>query len=291
MPLTLPVLSPPRLPLAALDTLWLQVMGTRCNLACRHCLVSAGPKDERLAPMTVDAVRAALQEGAALGVREYYFTGGEPFMHPEIGTLIELALAQGPLTILTNGLYFDDATCAELARRFAQAEHSFDLRVSLDGTTAEENDPVRGKGTFAEITLGLSRLAAHGLSPVVTVVEHHDGLAGQEARERFFTLVRSLGLTRPRLKFLPLLRIGREPRRTRDYDEHERVVALTVEQASALQCSNGRAITAEGVFPCPILVLDPRANLGKHLTDALGPIELGAPACYTCLVEGLSCRT
>ena len=287
----LPLLAPPLLPLRALDTLWIQIMGTRCNIACRHCLVSAGPRSERLAPMSVDAVRAAIAEGVALGVREYYFTGGEPFMHADIMALIEETLRAGPLTILTNGLFFDDDTCARLARLFAQSEHSLDLRVSIDGTTAVENDPVRGKGTFAGITAGLRALAAHGLSPVLTLVAHDDTLGTVDARARFLQFARDLGFSRPRVKVLPLLRVGREPRRTRDYHAEERVTSLTAEDAAALQCGSARAVTAEGVFPCPILVLDPYANLGKHLADALGPVPLRAAACYTCQTEGLSCRT
>ena len=33
----------PSAPLRSLDTLWFQVAGTLCNLACTHCLVSSSP--------------------------------------------------------------------------------------------------------------------------------------------------------------------------------------------------------------------------------------------------------
>ena len=36
-------MSHPRAQLRSLDTLWFQVGGTVCNLACSHCLVSASP--------------------------------------------------------------------------------------------------------------------------------------------------------------------------------------------------------------------------------------------------------
>ena len=36
-------MSHPRVQLRSLDTLWFQVSGTLCNLACTHCLVSASP--------------------------------------------------------------------------------------------------------------------------------------------------------------------------------------------------------------------------------------------------------
>jgi len=54
--------------------------------------------------LTLEDVRARLREAIPLGVREYYFTGGEPFMVPEIFTMIEESLRQGPVSVLTNGL-------------------------------------------------------------------------------------------------------------------------------------------------------------------------------------------
>lgn len=291
MPAPLQMWSPPALELRALDTLWLQVAGTRCNIACRHCFVHAGPNDERLAMMTVDEVRRAVDDAAALGVRDIYFTGGEPFLHPDIDALIEIALATAPLTILTNGLFFDEHTSARMARIFESHAYSFDLRVSLDGATAAENDPLRGKGTFDEILAGLRRLASHGLSPVVTVVEHHEGAAAAHARATFLSFLRAAGLERPRVKFLPLLRLGREERRTRPYRADERVIELDDADRATLGCASGRMVTAQGVWPCPILVLDASARLGASLRDALGPATLASNACYTCQVDGLSCRT
>jgi MoaA/NifB/PqqE/SkfB family radical SAM enzyme len=288
---TLSLWHPPRVPLARPETLWLQVTGTVCNIACRHCFISCGPFEDRLPMMTVPQVRQALDDGEALGFREYYFTGGEPLLHPDIFALIDLTLERGPLTILTNGLLLDDDACRRLRASFDRSEYSLDLRVSLDGMSAGENDPVRGHGTFAGIVEGLRRLAAAGLNPILTVVEHRAELGAADARERFLDFARSLGLARPRVKFLPLLRIGREERRTRGYLEHERVTELRPGDEEILQCASARMVTALGVWPCPILVLEPGARLGATLREALGPAPLAYHACWTCQVEGLQCRT
>jgi MoaA/NifB/PqqE/SkfB family radical SAM enzyme len=287
----LALFEPPRLPLARLDTLWLQVVGTECNIACRHCFISCGPGNEELRAMSVAEVRHAVGEARSKGVREYYFTGGEPFLHPDLFTLVEIALAAGPLTILTNGTLLDEPRCARLRALFDAARYSLDLRVSLDGMTAAENDAVRGRGTFERITLGLRRAAAAGLSPIVTVVEHHEGLAAADARDRFLAFARGLGLRHPRVKFLPLLRMGREQQRGRPYREDERVTELWDGDKESLPCATARMVTAEGVWPCPILVLEPGARLGATLADAGGPAVLAYRGCYTCQAEGLQCRT
>ena len=53
----------------------------------------------------------------------------------------------------------------------------------------------------------------------------------------------------------------------------------------------GRIVTAKGAWPCPILIEHEDARMGDTLADALQPIALRHPACYTCHVEGVSCRT
>src|SRR5207248_11130898 len=74
----------PLLPFRSLDTVWIQITGTLCNIACRHCFVSAGPRSTSVSMMTRAQVEAALTEARTLGARDAYFTGGEPFLHPEI---------------------------------------------------------------------------------------------------------------------------------------------------------------------------------------------------------------
>ncbi len=283
----------PELALEHLDTLWLQVSGTLCNLACLHCFISCGPKNNNHEMMTLDAVRDAILWGQKNAVKEFYFTGGEPFMHPEIREMIEAALAVGPLSILTNGLLIDDEMAAWLGDAFRASRYSLDLRVSLDGTTAEENDAIRGRKTFHRILESIDRLWAHGVNPVITVTTCHADLAGTDGRQRFYGLIRARGLNQPRLKFLSPFKIGREEHRNGGYLEHERLVEgdLVPGEEHKLQCSSCRMVTAKGVFPCPILIEVESARMGANLDDALVPIRLDHPACYTCHVEGVTCRT
>ena len=283
----------PHVPMRALDTLWFQVAGTLCNIACRHCFISCGPNADQVPIMSTEQVEHALDEGRELGMRQVYFTGGEPFLHPELQRIARAALQLAPLTIVTNGLLIDDAAVGWISEESERSRYSFDLRVSLDGLTAEQNDPVRGRGTFAEVVAALRRLGRGGLSPVVTIVEHEDGLAGAEARTRFSQFVRDLGIRQPRLKFLPLLRIGREEQRTHGYLEHgvTESAPLPPEVESSLLCASGRIVTAQGVYTCPILIEHESARLGDHLSGAARPIHLRWDACQTCVFDGLRCNT
>jgi AdoMet-dependent heme synthase len=283
----------PEVPLLALDTLWLQVAGTLCNIQCSHCFISSSPTNRSHEMLSLETVRRLLAEAAALGVKEYYFTGGEPFMNREILEMLEAALAQGPVSVLTNGLLLKPETVSRLAELERASEYSLDLRLSLDGWDAATNDPVRGAGTFERILAGIRSLAAAGLNPVITVTEACDGAGTAAGRSRFLAFLKEAGLAKPRLKVMPLLRLGAEAQRTRAYEAWETLRGRTLgrEDAEGLVCASGRMVTSKGVFVCPILIDSPEARMGASLRETLRPFALRHRACYTCHEQGLSCRT
>src|SRR5262245_37344000 len=196
--------------------------------------------------MSLDDVRAVLTEAESLGVKEYYFTGGEPFLHREILEILEAALALGPATVLTNGVLIKEDTAVRLRRLADASDYSLDLRVSLDGLDAAANDRVRGAGTYERILEGMRHLADAGLNPVVTVTEACEGAGTEEGRARLLELLRRIGLPRPRLKVMPLLHLGAEARRTRGYEPAETLRGLTLTRAETevLACATGRMATA-----------------------------------------------
>jgi sulfatase maturation enzyme AslB (radical SAM superfamily) len=285
--------APPRVELRTLDTLWFQVGGTVCNLACTHCFVSCSPTNHTHEFLALAAVEATLAEAAALGVREYYFTGGEPFLNPDMEAILAATLRVGPANVLTNGLLLDPARCRRLRALADGSDYSLDLRVSLDGWDAASNDPIRGAGTFERILEGIRNLAEAGLSPVVTVTEVCREAAQDGGKERFFALLRGLGLARPRLKVLPVFQIGAEAERGGAYESWQLLRAgdAPADGWDHLQCSSCRMVTDQGVWVCPILVNEPTARMGETLADTLGPFALDHPACWTCHVHGVSCRT
>jgi molybdenum cofactor biosynthesis enzyme MoaA len=283
----------PNVSLRSLDTLWFQVGGTVCNLACTHCFVSCSPTNHTHEFLTLAQVRGYLDEAARLGVREYYFTGGEPFLNPEMEAILEAALAQGPANVLTNGLLLDPERCARLKALADGSDYSLDLRVSLDGYDAASNDPIRGAGTFERILAGVRNLHAAGLNPVITVTEVCREASTDAGKERFFALLRAMGIQRPRLKILPVFQIGAEAERGGAYEAWQRLREGDVPEEGwdHLQCSSCRMVTDQGVWVCPILVNEPAAKMGETLADTLGAFPLEHQACWTCHVYGVSCRT
>ena len=284
--------SVPTVPLAGLDQLWFQVGGTVCNLRCRHCFISCSPDNHSFWFMSREAVRAALDESAGMGVKEYYFTGGEPFMNHEMEGILEDTLDRGPATVLTNGTLFTPRRVQALAELQARSLHRLELRVSIDGPTPEINDPIRGEGAFERAMAGVGALVAAGFRPIVTAMRSWRGERTAGMLEAFRDALAEVGYEDPRLKILPPLLIGSEAERTRGYLPCERVTheMLRGYDVSRLLCTSARLVTATGVYSCPILLDHPSARLADTLAEAVGiDAPLGEAACHTCYANGAIC--
>lgn len=286
-----PLPEGPDVALGHLDDLWFQVAGTLCNLECHHCFISCSPHNHTFGMLDLANVKQALKESIALGVKEYYFTGGEPFLNRELVPMLELALHHGPATVLTNGTAFSEDGLARLQHAESRSHFSLEFRVSLDGFTAESNDPIRGQGTFERILRGVRQLLAHDFLPILTVARTTDAVDDAELFSGFLRLLKSLGYHRPRVKILPTLRLGAEVQRQRGYQAEEQVTAdmMVGYDTGQLLCQHSRVVTDRGVFVCPILIEKPDARLGLTLADALQPFALRHRACFTCYQYGTIC--
>jgi AdoMet-dependent heme synthase len=278
----------PAAPFGELRSVWVQLTGTLCNLTCRHCFNASGPRAPWLAPLDGDTVRRAIAEAMGLGARELYFTGGEPFLHPEVLELLGEALAVAPTTVLTNGTLVDDALADRLAALAAASPYSLEVRVSVDGDTPQTNDAVRGRGTFERALAAVRRLDARDLPPIVTATDLGPLTPGPTFYERLRARLLEAGVRRPRIKILPALPLGRmAPERAgrclTDAD-------LDGFDTKLLQCTQTRAVATGGVYACPILTGLPGSRLASaRIADALGPAPLFHPACVVCHATGLTC--
>jgi molybdenum cofactor biosynthesis enzyme MoaA len=293
MAVPLPLLDAPAplVPLAHLDDLWFQVAGTLCNLTCNHCFISCGPHNHSFGFLDLQTVRRLLDESVALGVKEYYFTGGEPFLNPDMVPILELTLSYGPATVLTNGTVFKDQWLRRLARAEVASPYSLEFRVSIDGFTPQSNDPVRGPGTFERALRGVRQLVRHGFLPIITVARTREEDDDAALLAGFVEVLRANGYDRPRVKILPTLRLGAEVTRRRGYRAEERVTPEMMDgfDPGQLICNHARVVTDGGVFVCPILIEAPDARLGDTLAEALGPYPLRHHACYSCYQYGTLC--
>ncbi len=288
---TFPADRTPLIDLAAMDELWFQVAGTLCNLTCNHCFISCHPGNDAFGFLSVEDVRLRLEESMRHGVKEYYFTGGEPFLNKDLLPILEETLRYGPATVLTNATAFTPKSVEALAKIAEASRYSLELRVSIDGPDAATNDPIRGEGTFDDAVRGLRLLVGEGFLPIITVAQTWPEGDTERVFESFVATMRSIGYARPRIKILPTLHLGMEALRSRPYMDAERVTErmLVDYETGQLLCSRGRTVTDRGVAVCPILIEADDAHLGQTLDEACRPFALSHGACHTCYVHGAIC--
>ena len=152
------------LQLGQLKELWFHVTDT-CNLACRHCLFAASPAKKE----SLDRVElfAAIEKGAELGCRLFYFTGGEPFVYPDFPEVLAHVQKQDPAAhavVLTNGLLLKKHL-AGLKQLDPERLH---LQVSLDGLR-ETHDQLRGSGSFEALQENVAAAVRENFALTVSV--------------------------------------------------------------------------------------------------------------------------
>jgi hypothetical protein len=244
-----------------------------------------------------DTVYRYLDEAAQLGVRDVYFTGGEPFLHKQILPILQRSLQIAPTTVLTNGTLITPAVADTLAALQAESRYSLEMRISLDDVDAAKNDAVRGKGAHARAVRALRLLHERGLLPIVAVTEYlyeapavadQPGM-GSGFYNQFRDFLIAQGLTKPRLKVIPVFAMGKL-RGARPAVSYVTAEMLQDFDTTTLQCTQSRMVADGGVYACPILVGEPGALLSQEsLQTAMQPCSLYHTACHTCYVTGMTC--
>ncbi len=287
------LLSPnaPTVVTKALDIVWFQVGGTICNLRCHHCFIHCSPENDKFGFMPLAQCLPFLKEAGELGVKEYYFTGGEPFANAELCDILELTLRDyGPATVLTNATLLRPNTLDRLRVMHDSMGHPLELRVSLDGFSAEMNDPIRGEGTFEQAMIGVIKLVECGFSPIITIARTWEG-EDEQVLSGFVASLTERGYKNPRLKILPLLKLGAETERGGGYCNQAWVThdMMSGFDQRNLVCHNARLVTDQGVWVCPILPDSPTARMGSTLRETIREYPLRHQACHTCWSNGAIC--
>jgi uncharacterized Fe-S cluster-containing radical SAM superfamily protein len=286
--------------LKRLETLWFNT-GTLCNIECSNCYIESSPTNDRLVYLTAADVAAFLDEAEALSQppRTVGFTGGEPFMNPDIAAILQQALARGYDTlVLTNAMRpmmrpRVQAALTEINRRHGK---KLTLRVSLDHWRADLHDEERGIGSFDETLEGLRWLRDQRFSLAIagrlrwgdSDRDMRAGYAALFAREHIEIDVDD----RAALALFP------------EMDARVDVPEITVDcwrilnkSPDDVMCATSRMIVkrkgaaAPAVVACTLLPDDPQFELSPTLAGALSPVRLNHPHCAKfCVLGGASCK-
>ena len=275
-----------------LEELWLHT-GTACNLACPFCLEGSKPGDDRLQLMRFDDAKPFIDEALTLGVKQFSFTGGEPFINKDLVRILDYALQHRPTMVLTNAT-------VPLIKRLPQLEslckrsHALHFRVSLDHFLADQHDKGRGEGMFSTALDGLCALHDMGFS-VSVANQAIPGLSADEVAKCFAQVFRGAGLPEnlPRIEFPEFHRPGMTAT-TPQITQSCMVDYQTEATRRKFMCAFSRMVVkSEGqckVYACTLVDDDADYVLGTTLTESLqAPVSMKHHRCYSCFRYGASC--
>ncbi len=277
---------------AKLTELWFHT-GTICNLQCPFCLEGSKPGDSRIQAMKLDDARPFIEEALGLGVEQFSFTGGEPFVVKDFVDILRLALAHRPCLVLTNGT-------DPIFKRFEQVKTLLDLphpvrfRISLDHHKEARHDAGRGAGNFRKAVNMLRTL--HDAGFAVSVARHRakdEDVAAVD--ELFRDLFERNGTPRdtPIVSFPEFLRpfsIGDSPEIT----ESCMTTYHTEESRASFMCNYTKMVLKKNgrmrVYACTLVDDDEDYDLGGTLTESMkARVMLRHHRCFSCFAYGASC--
>ncbi len=281
------------------QTLWFNT-GTLCNIECLNCYIDSSPSNDALVYISAAEVADYLDQIEARNwpVKEIAFTGGEPFMNPQMIEMTEAALMRGfKVLILTNAMrpMMRKTMQTGLLRLQAAYPDKITLRISVDHFDADVHDMERGAGAFEKTLTGMTWLRDHGFRMAVagrsvfgdSEATSRAGYAAFYAEHGFDIDAQDPGMT----VLFP------------EMDASVEVPEITTacwdilgKSPEAIMCASSRMVVKRkgaakpAVLACTLLPYSPEFELGATLAEAEREVSLNHPHCAKfCVLGGASC--
>ena len=287
--------------LRRLKTLWFNT-GTLCNIACSNCYIESTPTNDRLSYLTLDEVTSYLDEiqTQELATDEIGLTGGEPFMNPDIVSIMQACLSRGfRVLVLTNAMRpmmrpRIQGALLDLHKRYRA---QLTLRVSVDHFDPKLHEQERGTNTWKPMLKGLKWLALNGLN-IDVAGRTRWGEDEAKLRSGFAALFLRHGIVvdaydEKQLMLFPEMDASAEvPEITTACWDILGAKPDDMMCASARMVVKHKGAAAPSVMACTLLAHDERFNLGTTLADAQTSVPLNHPHCAKfCVLGGGACST
>lgn len=275
-----------------LRELWIHT-GTACNLACPFCLEGSHPGDSRIPGMTLADAKPFIHEALDMGVEQFSFTGGEPFVIRDFVHILDYASQHRPCFVLTN------ATDPLLKRKhqvlpLLNNPYPIHFRVSLDFPDAARHDKDRGDGSFNKALEGIRWLHDQGFK--VSIARQTDaGEVPAQVVADYQEIFRQWGIPE-NLAFTAFPDLGTPGSDDGSPEITEACMRKypTPESRAHFMCTYTRMLVKKGeqvrVYACTLVDDDPEYDLGGTLRESMEQrIMLRHHRCFACYRFGASC--
>jgi hypothetical protein len=282
-------------------TLWFNT-GTLCNIECLNCYIESSPKNDALVYISTAEVEVYLNQIEERNwlTKEIAFTGGEPFMNPDMIDITMACLERGyNVLILTNAMLPMMRNSIKIGLLDLKEKYpgKLTLRISLDHYSAEFHDQERGKGSYAVALKGMHWLQDNGFVMHVagrTVWGDTDA----QSRSGYEALFAEQGFDID----------AQNPEHTLLFPEMDETVEVPEITTSCwnilnkspddVMCSSSRMVVKYkgsenlSVLACTLLPYDNQFNLGETREEAEQAVKLNHPHCAKfCVLGGATCSS
>jgi uncharacterized Fe-S cluster-containing radical SAM superfamily protein len=283
--------------LKRLRTLWFNT-GTLCNITCRNCYIESSPRNDRLVYLDHAEVLAYLDEIArdGWGTQEIGFTGGEPFLNPDLLRMMADCLSRGfRVLVLTNAMRPMQRKKSKLSELNSRFGRDLTVRVSLDHFTPERHEEERGPGTFRPTLEGLIWLARSGFRVAVAgrTMWNDDP---QSERDGYARLFSEHGIPIDAHDPAALVLFPEMDANADVPEISEACWGILGKSPSDVMCASSRMVVKRkgsarpGVLACTLVPYDEQFELGTTLKEAAASVRLNHPHCAKfCVLGGGSC--
>ncbi|WP_417224488.1 radical SAM protein [Amphritea sp.] len=275
-----------------LKELWFHT-GTACNLSCDFCLEGSSPGDKRLELVKLEDVTPYIDQAVELGVEQFSFTGGEPFLAKDLVKILQQAAEYAPCLVLTNGT---DAVQKRLHQLvpLLKSRYPVSFRISIDSHIEAEHDAGRGEGMFDLALQGMKALYDMGFH--VSIARHMaDGEDTAAVEQQYRAILENYGIPGDTKfvafpDFLPPGSHGHGP----DITTNCMTQFHTEETRNSFMCSFSKMLVKQRgqmrVYACTLVDDDPEYDMGNDLRASLEQqVSMKHHRCFSCFKYGASC--
>ena len=234
-----------------------------------------------------------MDEAVRLGVRQFSFTGGEPFIVRDFINILRYASSFRPCLVLTNGT---DPVLKRLhqIRTLKDQPQPIAFRISIDYPDQRRHDLGRGPLGFAKALEGMQALHDMGFKVLLArQMEQEEQSAEVEAAFRRILAEHDLPTDMNIVAFPDFLTPGAlasVPYVT----EHCMTTYQTEESRRAFMCAFSKMVIKKNgrmrVYSCTLVDDDEDYDQGGSLRESLNKrVMLKHHRCYSCFAFGSSC--
>ncbi len=280
-----------------LETLWINT-GTLCNITCVDCYIESSPKNDALAYISRAEVADILAQVAAAPqrAREIAFTGGEPFMNPDMIGILDDVLAAGFETlVLTNAMKPMQLKQAALLALHRAYPGKLRVRVSVDHYETAKHEQVRGPRTWQPAVDGIRWLAEYGFDLAIAgrLLWDESEADLRAGYQRFFS---DMGISVDAADPARLVLFPEMAAQAHVPEITEACWGILKLSPDSMMCASQRMVVkrkgaaAPVYVACTLIPYDPQFEMGTTLAEASQPVSLNHRNCSKfCVLGGASC--